>query len=83
MGWVWPSYFILSAEVQSRQIGWYATLGMFIASIISLVHAGVTQRDPVSRAQLRWALSGLVLGLGLFMLNFPTGLGLGYKSDRW
>jgi hypothetical protein len=60
---------------QSWQAGWYSTLGMFIASVISLVHAGFTQRDVVSRAQLRWAVSGFVLGLTLFMLNFPLAFG--------
>jgi predicted component of type VI protein secretion system len=44
---------------------------MFALSIISLIHAGFTQRDAVSRAQLRWAISGFALGLGLFMLTFP------------
>jgi hypothetical protein len=60
---------------QAWQAGWYTTLGMFVASVISLTHAGFTQRDGVSRAQLRWAISGFVLGLGLFMLNFPLAFG--------
>jgi hypothetical protein len=56
--------------------GWLATLGMIIASIVSLVHAYLTQRDPVSRAQLRWAIGGFVSGLALFSLNFPAPFGL-------
>jgi len=55
--------------------GWVGALSMVIASIASLIHAYFTQRDPVSRAQLRWAVSGFVLGLGLFSLNFPLALG--------
>ena len=56
--------------------GWFSTLAMFVLSIISFIHSWITQRDPVSRAQLRWAVSGFVLGLGLFMLNFPLAFNL-------
>ena len=64
--------FLLLVGGVPGEIGWYSTLGMFGLSILSFVHAGRTQRDAVSRAQLRWALSGFVLGIGLFMLNFPV-----------
>jgi hypothetical protein len=57
------------------EVGWVSTLGMLILTIVSLVHAGVTQRDAVSRAQLRWAITGFVAGLLLFGLNFPLGFG--------
>jgi hypothetical protein len=57
-------------------LGWLGTLGMFIASIISLIHAGLTQRDAVSRAQMRWVMLGFVLGLGLFMMNFLLAFNL-------
>lgn len=53
-------------------VGWISTLFMLGISIGSLIHAGLTQRDAVSRAQLRWAISSFVLGIGLFMLNFPV-----------
>jgi len=53
-------------------LGWISTLGMLLLSILSLVHSGFTQRDAISRAQLRWAIGSFVLGVGLFMLNFPT-----------
>jgi hypothetical protein len=52
-------------------VGWLSTLIMLGASIVSLIHAGFTERDAISRAQLRWAISCFVLGVGLFMLNFP------------
>jgi hypothetical protein len=52
-------------------IGWFGTLGMLLASIASLVHAGFTQRDAVSRAQMRWAVGGFVAGLALALLTFP------------
>ena len=38
-----------------------------ITTIISLVHSIITQRDPVSQAQLRWATGGLAAGLALFV----------------
>jgi hypothetical protein len=55
--------------------GWAASMVMFLASIASLIHAGFTQRDAVSRAQLRWALGGFVVGLSLVVLVFPPAFG--------
>jgi hypothetical protein len=55
--------------------GWMATMGMILASIASLIHAGFSQRDAVSRAQLRWALGGFVIGLGVALLTFPPAFG--------
>jgi hypothetical protein len=57
------------------EVGWLGTLGMIVASMISLVHAGLTQRDAVSRAQLRWAVGGFIVGLGLALLTFPSAFG--------
>jgi hypothetical protein len=57
------------------EVGWVSTMGMMILTIASLAHAGVTQRDAVSRAQLRWAITGFVAGLLLFGLNFPPAFG--------
>ncbi len=59
----------------AAEVGWLSTLAMIVLAILSLIHAGFTQRDAVSRAQLRWVVSGFVLGLGLFMLNFPLAFG--------
>jgi hypothetical protein len=57
-------------------IAWFGTLGMILVSIASLVHSGFTQRDAVSRAQLRWAIGGFIAGLGLALLTFPAALGV-------
>jgi hypothetical protein len=65
----------------SGSIGWFATLGMLITSILSLVHSAFTQRDAVSRAQMRWAIGGFVVGLGLFLLNFPVAFN--WVTDRF
>lgn len=55
--------------------GWLMTLGMLILSIASLLHAGLTEKSPAGRAQIRWALLGFFGGLLLFVLNIPIGLG--------
>ena len=52
------------------QPGWYGTMVMFVAALLSLIHSALTMRDAVSRAQLLWAFGGLGLGIGLFLLNF-------------
>ncbi len=57
-------------------MGWVLTLGMFILAIISLIQSGFTQRDAVSRAQLRWAVGGMVVGLALALVTFPAAFGL-------
>ncbi len=55
--------------------GWLMTAAMFFTSILSLVHSGFTQRDAVSRAQLRWAIGGFALGIGTALLTFPAAFG--------
>jgi signal transduction histidine kinase len=57
-------------------LGWLATLSMVVAAIISFIHAGFTQRDAVSRSQLRWAVGGSVAGMLLVLLVFPAAAGL-------
>jgi len=51
-------------------IGWFATMGLFAATIISMIHAGFTQRDTVSRAQMRWVIGGFVVAMGFALLTF-------------
>lgn len=57
-------------------LGWAATLAMVAAAIISFIHAGVTQRDAISRSQFRWAVGGSVIGLLLVLAVFPAAAGL-------
>jgi hypothetical protein len=61
---------LLFVNPQLAAIGFPLTLGMIIASIGSLIHSAVTMRDAISRAQLQWAVGGVVAGLLLFTLNF-------------
>ena len=63
---------VLVFDSDAWQLGWGGSLAMLLASIVSLLHSAVTMRDAVSRAQLLWAIGGLVLGLGLFALNYPA-----------
>jgi hypothetical protein len=40
--------------------------------------------DAVSRAQLTWAFGGLLLGIGLFLFNYPSAFGwVGAPFDLW
>ena len=63
------------AATQAWQPGWYGTLLMLLAALISLGHSAVTMRDSISRAQLLWAFGGFALGIWLFLFNFPAAFG--------
>ncbi|KAA3643828.1 MAG: hypothetical protein DWQ07_17075 [Chloroflexi bacterium] len=54
------------------QIGWFATMGMIILSLVSLLHSVFSIKDRLSETQLRLAISGLILGLSLMLLVFPA-----------
>jgi hypothetical protein len=80
--WLAYSPFILGAVILAGMVffganiaGWIGTMLMMALCIASLVHSALTMRDAVSRAQLLWAFGGLILGIGLFMLNFPSAFG--------
>jgi hypothetical protein len=51
-------------------IGFPLTMAMLVGGLGALLHSGLTQRDAISRAQLRWAIGGVSIGVGLFLLNF-------------
>ncbi len=67
--------FVALGITDTWQPGWYGTLLMLLASLISLAHSVLTMRDSVSRAQLRWAFGGFALGIALFLFNFPAAFG--------
>ena len=49
------------------QIGW-GLMGFFLLlSLAASIHSAFTQRDAVSRAQLRWGLGGLLAAILLFL----------------
>jgi len=67
--------FVALVTTKAWQPGWIGTMLMMLASLIALGHSVLTMRDSVSRAQLLWAFGGFVLGIGLFLFNFPAAFG--------
>ena len=58
-----------------------SVLLLVIASIASLAHSALTMREAVSRAQLQWGIGGLVLGLFVTLLSFPSAFG--WVTGTW
>ncbi len=52
--------------------GWTAASALIAVAI--LIYNAITTRDAVSRAQLRWGLGGMVVGLTLWFLSSFLGL---------
>lgn len=50
--------------------GWVWTGTAVLISLLLLLHNAFTMRDTTSRGQLRWALGGATVGMGLFLLNY-------------
>lgn len=50
--------------------GWVWTAASVFIALVLLIHNGLTMRDKVSRAQMRWGLGGLIVGLGLFFSSY-------------
>jgi hypothetical protein len=46
------------------------TAASLVIALAILIHNGVTMRDAVSRAQLRWGLGGMIAGLALTSLTY-------------
>lgn len=66
---------ILAVTGQAPVLGWLATQVIVVGSLINLIHAGFTQRDAVSRTQLRWAGGGFAVGMACMLLVFPAASG--------
>jgi hypothetical protein len=63
---------LLFIDPKLAEIGFLLTFGILVLGLVSLVHSGLTMRDAVSRAQLRWAVGGVAVGVALFLLNFAS-----------
>lgn len=50
--------------------GWLWTGTAVLITILLLSHNAITMRDSISRGQMRWALGGVIVGLGLFSLTY-------------
>ena len=68
---IWIGVYVL----KSAAVGWVGTMASAIISGLSLIHSAVTQRDAVSRAQLRWSLGGFLIALLLLLAVFPAAFG--------
>ena len=67
---------IIPFALTSGAAGYYWVICGIVLSIILLIHTAITRRDQVSRAQLRWAVGGLLGGLLLILLGYPGEFGL-------
>ena len=66
---------IIAFLLQLFTVGFVWTgLAILIAFLI-LIHNAFTMRDAVSRAQLRWGLGGMIVGLGIVLLSNVNFLG--------
>jgi hypothetical protein len=63
---------LLFIDPQIAEIGFLLTFAMLVLGLVALIHSGLTMRDAVSRAQLRWAVGGVAVGVALFLLNFAS-----------
>jgi len=63
---------LLFFDPKLAEIGFLLTFGMLLLGMIALIHSGLTMRDAISRAQLRWAIGGVVAGVAIFLLNFAS-----------
>jgi hypothetical protein len=54
-------------------VGWGWTAASLLIAIAILVYNAMTFRDAVSRAQLRWGLGGMVIGLALWFISVFAG----------
>ena len=50
--------------------GWIWTAVSLAITIVLLTHNAFTMRDAVSRAQMRWGLGGMLLGMGFFLISY-------------
>jgi hypothetical protein len=58
------------------QMGYVLTGGFCLLSLLSAIHSALTQRNAVSRAQLRWGLGGLIAAILLFLPDILLAVGV-------
>jgi hypothetical protein len=61
-------------------IGFLLTFAMLLLGLVALVHTLFTMRDAISRAQMRWAVGGVTLGIAVFLLNFASNIPSPYRE---
>jgi hypothetical protein len=65
---------------RGSSVAWFWFLGSLVLMVALLAHNGLTMRDAVSRAQIRWGLGGLIFGFGTITLLLIAGT-LGWVGD--
>jgi len=77
--------FLLVAIFPSQYYSWIWFVFSLLVGVVLLIRNAFTMRDPVSRAQIRWGVGGIMAGLGTFtvmvVLN-TSGLAL-IKDDTF
>ena len=74
---------ILLVSTFGTYIAWYWFLFSMFLGLAILVHNAITMRDPVSRAQVRWGVGGILIGIGAIALAITANtFGLVQLSDR-
>ncbi len=64
-------------------LGWLSVLVMALLSLAAMAHSFFTVRDPVGRAQMRWAVGGLgIMVLGFIPINL-AGSGWWPRFPLW
>jgi hypothetical protein len=71
---------LLFIDPELATIGFLLTFAMLVLGLVALIHSGLTMRDVVSRAQLRWAVGGVAVGVALFLLNFASNAPPPYRE---
>jgi len=61
---------VIAFLMQAFIIGWIWTALSVLIAILILIHNAFTMRDAISRAQLRWGLGGMIVGLGMFLSTY-------------
>ena len=83
-----PEIFLLFATLLltstiGTSISWFWFLFSMFLGLAILVHNGITMRDPVSRAQVRWGVGGILIGIGAIAISMTANtFGLVQLSDR-
>ncbi len=68
---------LLTLVAPASPLNWFWFVLSMLLTMAILIHNALTMRDVVSRAQMRWGLGGMVIGLGTLTLMFVGGtLGL-------
>lgn len=58
------------------EVGWGLSMAFFVLSGISILHSVIVFRDPVSRAQLRWPVFGIIFAVIAYLPTYAYMFGL-------